>query len=196
MTWIWRWWCTVLLVVGILLTPGPAVAGSVDWNALFAGNVAVTAVKRLDGISGLQASLAVSASRERIWAVLIDYANFLKIFPGIHNMRVLAQDQQGARLEYWVKAVLSKYHYVLYRHYDEPGRRLTWTRVAGDLKRVEGSWEIRETPRPDAQMLVYELYVDIGGIMPAALVRVEAMRRTRAMGERLRSWIEGRPMPE
>jgi hypothetical protein len=73
---------------------------------------------------------------------------------------------------------------------------LTWTRVAGDLKRVEGSWEIRETPRPDAQMLVYELYVDIGGIMPAALVRVEAMRRTREMGERLRSWIEGHPMSE
>jgi len=85
---------------------------------------------------------------------------------------------------------------VLYRHYDEPGRRLTWTRVAGDLKRLEGSWEIRETPRPDVQMLVYELYVDIGGIMPGALVRAEAMRRTREMSERLRSWIEGRPMSE
>src|SRR5262249_43520086 len=57
-------------------------------------------------------------------------------------------------------------------------------------------WEIRETPRPDIQMLVYELYVDIGGIMPVALVRAEAMRRTREMGERLRSWIEGRPMSE
>jgi len=194
MTWTWRWWCTVLLMVGIRLTPGPAVAGSVDWNALFAGEVAVAAVKRPDGIPGLQASLAVSASRERIWAVLIDYANFLKIFPDIHNMRVLAQDQQGAKVEYWVNVVLSQYHYVLYRRYDEPGRRLTWTRIAGDLKRIEGSWEIRDTPRPDVQMLVYESYVDIGGIIPVAMVRAEAMRRAREMGERLRSWIEGHPM--
>ena len=194
MTWTWRWWCTVLLMVGILLTPGPAVAGSVDWNALFAGDVAVAAVKRPDGIAGLQALLAVSASRERIWAVLIDYANFLKIFPDIHNMRVLAQDQQGAKVEYWVNAVLLQYHYVLYRRYDEPGRRLTWTRISGDLKRLEGSWEIRDTPRPDVQMLVYESYVDIGGLIPMAIVRAEAIRKAREMGERLRNWIEGHPM--
>ena len=180
----------------MLLTPGTTVAGSVDWNALFAGDVAVEAVKHPDGISGLRASFAISASRERIWTVLLDYANFPKIFHGIHTMRVLAHDQQGARVEYWVNAILSKYHYVLYRRYDEPGRRLTWTRIAGDLKRMEGSWEIRDTPRADVQMLVYESYVDIGGIIPVALVRVEAMRRVREMGERLRSWIEGHPMPE
>ena len=196
MRWARSWWCTALLMIGILLATDPALAGRVDWDTLFAGEVEVEAVKQPDGLSGVRASFAVSASRERIWDVLLDYANFPKIFPDIHTLRVLTQDQQGARLEYWVKAVLSKYHYVLYRHYDEPGRRLTWTRVAGDLKRVEGSWEIRETPRPAVQMLVYELYVDIGGIMPAALVRAEAMRRTREMGERLRSWVEGRPMSE
>ena len=53
-------------------------------------------------------------------------------------MRVLTHDQQGAQVEYWVNAVVSKYHYVLYRHYDEPGRRLTWTRVAGDLSALRG----------------------------------------------------------
>lgn len=185
-----------LLWLGILLAAAPTVAGRVDWDTLFAGEVAVEAVKQPGGLSGVRASFTVAASREHIWDVLLDYANFPKIFPDIHTLRVLTQDQQGAKLEYWIKAVLSKYHYVLYRHYAEPGRRLTWTRVSGDLKRLEGSWEIRETPRPDVQMLVYELYVDIGGIMPAALVRAEAMRRTREMGERLRSWIEGRPMSE
>ena len=197
MRWTRSWWYIALLLLGILLATAPAaVAGRVDWDALFAGEVAVEAVKQPDGLSGIRASFTVAASREHIWDVLIDYVNFPKIFPDIHTLRVLMQDHQGAKLEYWVKTMLSKYHYVLHRQYDEPGRRLTWTRVSGDLKRMEGSWEIRETPRPDIQMLVYELYVDIGGIMPAALVRAEAMRRTRAMGERLRSWIEGRPMSE
>jgi hypothetical protein len=183
-------------MLGMLLTTDPLVASSVDWAALFAGDVVVKTVKRPDGVPGLQASFVVTAPREHIWAVLLDYANFPAIFPDIHSIRVLTHDQQGARVEYRVHAVVSKLHYVLYRHYVEPGRRLTWTRVAGDLKRLEGSWEICDTPRSGVQMLIYESYIDIGSIVPKALVRLEAMRKARQMGERLRNWIEGRPMPE
>jgi ribosome-associated toxin RatA of RatAB toxin-antitoxin module len=197
MRWTWGVRCTTLLMMlGILLVTASAVAGSVDWAALFAGDVVVDAVQHPDGIPGLRASFTVVAPRERIWTVLLDYAHFPKIFPDIHDMRVLTNDQQGARVEYWVHAFVSKYHYVLYRRYDEPGRRLTWTRVAGDLKRIEGSWEIHETPRSDVQMLVYESYIDIGGVVPKALVRAEAMRKARVMGERLRNWIEGHHMSD
>jgi hypothetical protein len=195
MRWTWSVGCRALLMLGMLLVVVPPVAGR-DWALLFAGDVVVEPVKHPDGIPGLRASFAVAAPRERIWAVLLDYANFPKMFPDIHDLRVLTQDPQGDQVEYWVNAVVSKYHYVLYRHYDEPGRRLTWTRVAGDLKRMEGSWEIHDTPRSDVQMLVYESYIDIGGVVPKALVRMEAMRKAREMGERLRSWIEGHPMSE
>jgi hypothetical protein len=184
------------MLAGMPLITTSAVAGSVDWTALFAGQVVLETVERPDGLPGLRASFVVGAPRERIWTVLLDYAHFPKIFPDIHAMRVLTHDQQGAQVEYWVKVLVSKYHYVLYRRYDEPGRRLTWTRVAGDLKRIEGSWEIYDTPRSDVQMLVYESYIDIGGVVPKVLVRAEAMRKARAMSERLRHWIEGHPMPD
>src|ERR1051326_1210807 len=111
-----------LLILGMFLVPAPALAGSVDWTALFAGDVLVEAVKRPDGIQGLRASFTIAAPRERIWATLVDYVNFTKIFPDIRDMRVLTQDQEGAQVEYWINAVISKYHYVLYRHYEEPGR--------------------------------------------------------------------------
>jgi ribosome-associated toxin RatA of RatAB toxin-antitoxin module len=186
----------MLLLVGMLLAPGPLVAGDVDWGALFAGEVVVETAKHPDGFSGIRAFVAVAASRQRIWAALTDYTNFRAIFPDIQKMQVLAQDQHGARVEYWVNALVTHYHYVLYRRYNEPGRRLTWTQVAGDLKRIEGGWEIRDTPRPEVHLLVYESFVDIGGMLPVALVRLEAMRKTRQMSERLRNWIEGRPMPD
>ena len=192
----WRQWCAVLLLVETLLASGPAVVGSVEWDTLLAGEVVVETVKHPEGFSGLRASFTVAATREHIWAVLVDYANFPKIFPDIQKMRVLTQDQDGAQVEYWISAILAHYHYVLYRRYEGPGRRLTWTRIGGDLKRIEGSWEIRDTPRPEAHLLVYESYVDIGGVIPTALVRLEATRKAREMGERLRHWIEGHPMPE
>jgi hypothetical protein len=81
-------------------------------------------------------------------------------------------------------------HYVLYRHYIEPGRRLTWTRVDGDLERIEGTWEIRDTPQPDVYLIVFESYVKTGWLLPTSWVQGEALERTRAMGERLRAWIE------
>lgn len=193
---LWRRWCAVLLMVGGLLTSGPAVVGSVDWDTLLAGEVVVKTVKHPDGFSGLRASFTVAAGRERIWAVLVDYANFPQFFPDIDKLRVLAQDQDGAQLEFWVNAIVAHYHCVLSRRYDAPGRRLTWTRIGGDFKRLEGSWEIRDTPRPGVSLLVYESYVDIGGMIPMALVRLEAMRKAREMGKRLQHWIEGRPMPE
>ena len=187
---------TLLMLLGMLPGTASAIAGSIDWTALFAGEVVLETVQRPDGLPGLRASFAVVAPRERIWTVLLDYAHFPKIFPDIYDMRVLTNDRQGAQVEYWVKVLVSTYHYVLYRRYEEPGRRLTWTRVAGDLKRIEGSWEIHDTPRSDAQMLVYESYIDIGGVVPKVLVRAEAMRKARAMSERLRHWIEGRPIPD
>ena len=196
MMWTWRRCCAVLLMLGAFLAAGPAVAGGVDWDRLLAGEVVVEAVQHPDGFPGLRASFTVAATRERIWAVLLDYANFPKLFPDIQKMRVLAQDQDGAQVEYWVNAVLTHYHYVLSRRYDEPGRRLTWTRLAGDLKRIEGSWEIRDTPWPDVHLLVYESYVDIGGIIPKALVRMEAMHKLREMGPRLRHWMEDQPRAE
>ena len=173
--------CTVLLMLlGMLLVTASAVAGSVDWTALFAGEVVLETVQRPDGLPGLRASFAVVAPRERIWTVLLDYAHFPKIFPDIHNVRVLMNDQQGAQVEYWIKVLVSTYRYVLYRRYDEPGRRLTWTRVAGDLKRIEGSWEIHDTPRSDVQMLVYESYLDIGGVILRSRAS-RGMRKAREM---------------
>jgi hypothetical protein len=180
----------------MLLVPVPIRAGEVDWNTLFTGEVVVKTAQHPDGFSGVRALFTVAAARQRIWAALTDYTNFRAIFPDIHKMHVLAQDQRGARVEYWVNAIVAHYHYVLYRRYDAPGQRLTWTQIAGDLKRIEGSWEIRDTPRPEVHLLVYESFVDIGGVIPVALVRLEAMRKTRQMSERLRNWIEGRPMPD
>jgi hypothetical protein len=140
---IWRQWGAALLMVGMLLAPGPTVTGGMDWGTLLAGEVVVKTVKHPDGFPGLRTLFTVAAPRERIWAALIDYDNFSEIFPDIHKMRVLTQDDQGAQVEYWVNAVLTHYRYVLYRRYDEPGRRLTWTQITGDPKRLEGHWEIR-----------------------------------------------------
>jgi hypothetical protein len=191
---VWAgFWCGLLTLLWTVLPPH-AEAAEIDakWQNLLAGEVITTPVRNVEGLPGVRAMFTVTASRQRIWSVLVDYRNFPQIFPALSKLHVLSQDAQGARVEYWADAAFLSLHYVLYRHYIEPGRRLTWSRVAGDLKRIEGFWEIRDTPRPDVHLLVYESYVQVGSLIPTTLVRQSALRKTQEMGERLRAWIEGR----
>jgi ribosome-associated toxin RatA of RatAB toxin-antitoxin module len=185
-----------ILLVSLLLAFSPARAAAdnkMDWEALLQGTVLVEAIENSAGLPGLRARFIVPASRERIWAVLLDYEHFPDIFAGIDKMQVLAHDASGATLEFWVDAVVKKYHYVVYRHYEKPGWRLTWRRLSGDLQRLEGSWEIRDTPERGVHLLVYESYVQVGGIIPMSLVRQSAMQKAREMGQRLRQWIARLP---
>jgi ribosome-associated toxin RatA of RatAB toxin-antitoxin module len=172
---------------------GEAAPGALDWGALLRGDVQIEAVESSDALPGLRASFAVRASAERIWAALLDYPSFPAIFAGVERLQVLEQDEHGARVEFWVDAVLTRYHYVLDRRYEQPGRRLTWRRSSGDLERIEGSWEIRESPQPGVQLLVYESYVKAGRLVPTSWIRWGATRKAREMALRLREWLERPP---
>jgi hypothetical protein len=181
----------IILILAILYS-ALADDANIDWSKIFDGDVIVEAVQNREGIPGVRALFVVSASRERIWGVLLDYDNFSEIFAGIDKIKVLEQDEHGAHVEFWIDAILKNYHYVLYRHYEKRGRRLTWKQISGDLKSIEGSWEIRDTSRSGIHLLVYESYVEVAGVIPTSLVRWTAMRKAHEMGERLRHWIENR----
>jgi uncharacterized membrane protein len=136
----------------------------------------------------------VRAHSDAIWAALVDYEHFTDIFQEMDKVNVLAEDPTGAKVEFWLSIFLTQYHYVLYRHYENPGQRLTWQRISGDLERIEGAWEIQETPQMDMQLVIYESYVDPGGWVPPVLVRWRSMGKARDMAKRLRTWIEGHPL--
>ncbi|MCG6873941.1 MAG: SRPBCC family protein [Betaproteobacteria bacterium] len=190
---------TVLALVAALTVPHCGAAESVSlsaagWAALLDKRaIEVTEVSSLDGVPGVRAIFAVVASRERVWSTLVDYENFPKIFKGIDRMDVLEQDAHHAVVELWVEGEIDKLHYVLERRYDRPGHHLSWRRLSGDLERIEGGWEIRDTPRAGTVLLAYESYVEIGWFVPTPLYMWIAKRRTAEMMTAFRQWIEASP---
>lgn len=168
-------------------------SSDINWDKLFSGDIIVNPVSDKKGIPGVRLFMTVKAARERIWGTLTDYENFSNIFEAIDKIKVHKQDDQGAHVEFWIDAVFTKYHYILYRHYEKPQERLRWKRVSGDLERIKGSWEIRDTPRPGTKLLIYESYVKVTTAIPEFLMRWEAIRRARAMGQRLREVLEAPP---
>ena len=177
-----------------LFLQGVAVASTdLDWERLLKGDIIVDSMSNGEGIPGVKLLMTVNASREQIWELLTDYENFSNTFKAVEKLKVLEQDSEGAYVEFWVDAVITKYHYILYRHYEKPQRRISWKRVSGDLKRIEGSWEIHDTPRPEAKLLIYNSYVKVESAIPKSWIRMGAMRQARAMGRHLRKTLEALP---
>ncbi len=161
-----------------------------DWQALNNEKVLVDSVRDVKGIPGVRAAFTVKASREKIWATLLDYENFPLVFEGIERMNVLSNESHGARIEFWVDAVLKNLHFILFRDYVESGHKLTWQRLSGDMKDIHGSWQILDTDDPNKKLLVYESYVDIGFTVATWLIRQGAKNKAKNMAHRLREWIE------
>ena len=193
--------CLIVSLLVAFCAAMEASSAELDWPTLLQGEVLVETIKHEEGFPGLRAFFVVPASRERIWAVLLDYQRFPGMFPDIDKVQVIEHDAQGATVAFWVDVMLRKYHYVVYRHYEKPGWRLTWRRLSGDLQRIEGSWEVRETPRPGVHLLVYESYVQVGGMMPTALIRWGALQKSARHGQtaapvdRTRGSGPGSPQP-
>jgi len=167
-----------------------AYSADYDWRALNRGDVIIDSVEDEQGVPGVRAVFTIRAQREEIWATLVDYDNFPHLFEGVDRIKVLESDESGARVEFWVDAILTDLHYVLHRDYEEPGHRLTWKRVSGDTEDIHGSWEILDTPDSESKLLIYESFVDIGSYVATLTIRLGAKKKARNMAYRLREWIE------
>lgn len=191
-TTVWKYFANLIPIFGIYFFAyiNPSYAEDYDWSTLTKGKVVVDSIKDSNGIPGVRATFIIKAKREIIWQTLVDYDNFKDIFEGIDEMKVLNNNSSGAKVEFWVDAVLKNLHYILDRKYEKPGYKITWKKISGDLKDIHGSWQIVDTEDSTAKLLVYESYVDIGFKVVTWMIQQGAMGKAEEMAYRLREWIE------
>ena len=154
------------------------------------GEAVIHDVTNASDVPGIRAWFVVSANRDAVWRTLVDYRNFTKVFPDLDRISVLSEDESGARVRAWVSVLGLTFDYTLDRRYERPGYRLSWQRRGGSFKHISGSWEILDTDEPDRLLVIYEFYVEIGVMVPTALVGNAARDRAEAMTQRFRRWVE------
>lgn len=178
------------LLIMFYTLSGLAAEPVIDWTSLQQGQILTEKIRSPDGLPGLRAQFLVTAPRARIWAALIDYNNFPRFFTGIEQLRVLRQGTDSSDIEITVDAILKRFRFTLRRDYVVPEHRLTWRRLSGDLDRLEGYWEIRDSPWPGQQRIIYVSFVKVSDIVPTRLIRLLAIRKARQMLGRFRDWVE------
>jgi carbon monoxide dehydrogenase subunit G len=166
------------LLPGFLLTPTVAIASD--------DIVVIENVTNAAGVKGLRGSFTLAASRERIWDLLTDYEHFRETFTGVRKLKVLSEDETGALVNFEIRVAFLTFEYTLQRHYDRPGELLTWWRTGGDFETITGSWQILPGPRDGTSRVIYESYVEVGFLIPTAIVRDRAARELKETVDRMR----------
>ncbi|MGE3678668.1 MAG: SRPBCC family protein [Burkholderiales bacterium] len=180
----------------LVLSGGPA-AGE-DYNdaqraRLRDGEILIEQVTNHEGIHGLRAAFLVRARPEAVWSLLTDYKRLPGVLGNVEELRVLDENAHGARVRLRVRAAWMRFDYVLQRDYEQPGRRLSYRRVEGDFRSISGEWVIRRGPDDEHQLVVCQSYVDIGALLPTALVRDHAAEDLRETARRMRQHLEKPP---
>jgi hypothetical protein len=142
------------------LAAGPACALDVPPRAedlLDRGRPWVEVTPDADGYSGqIRAAIDIPASKEAIWAKMLDCGAALRMVANLKSCRILDSDPQGrwdVREQVSRPAFLPSIRNIYRSDYDRPNG-IRFQRTGGDMRSFEGSWRL-ET-RPDGVRVTYQ----------------------------------------
>lgn len=121
------------------------------------------------GKIGGESSAEIGASIEAVYAIAADAEGAPRWQPEIEVAECLEHDGAGNQLRVRIETEtpIKRLTSVLVYSYESP-TRISWTQEEGDLKSVEGSWELRDLG-DDRTEATYKLEVDPGRILGMAL---------------------------
>jgi carbon monoxide dehydrogenase subunit G len=131
------------------------------------------------GHLGGESSAEIEAPIEEVWQVIEDVASAPEWQHGLEKMEPLDHDQEG-RIVVADSTSDAKVRHVTTRvrfTYDPP-RRLSWTQEKGDLKSLDGAWELEDLG--GRTRATYRMDVDPGRVL-GMLIRGPVEDRLRDM---------------
>lgn len=110
-------------------------------------------------------SIEVDAPIAACWALAVDVASAPQWQDGLEDMEVLDRDAQGrpSRCETTSDAKVKKIKTIVRFSYSEP-TRVSWTQEKGDLKTLDGAWELEDLGE-DRTRVTYTLDGDPGRVL-------------------------------
>lgn len=166
-----------VVLVAIALAVFPASAGFAPGDAarLEAGEAVVRVTQAKSPADGaVFAAIDIPAPPAAVWAVLTDCASAPSFLPNLQSCRVLEQAAGGlsdVREHKIAWSTLLPDLRSVFRSDYNVNSRIAFSRVEGDLKFLEGEWQLTPQSGGKATRLVYNTRVGFHALVPAFLIR-------------------------
>ena len=108
-------------------------------------------------------------SCEDFYKVIVDYASYPEFVDGVSDIEVLEQDENGARVKYYLK-MIKEFSYVLKMKHNAPAG-ISWTLESGDIFKVnEGYWNLEDLGNGKTKV-TYGLGLDFKMFAPKPILK-------------------------
>ena len=162
------------------------------------GKIIVEIKKARDPVHGKSVDIAammyISATADEIWPVLTDCARAPSITPGLIKCEILEKADDGtwdvrrhtSKIGFGLPRIISEFRSELNAPYSQ-----TFTRTGGDLKALDGQWNITPVPNTALTLVAYQARISSKSIVPDYLLRQSFKKRIPIVMEALRIEILG-----
>lgn len=118
----------------------------------------------------IEATFWINSTPKQIFEVLTDHEKIPEFMPFIVDCKVL--DHKGNIFDVYFKAQQMGFNveYVLRRIY-EKYRKISWSKLKGDMKTIEGYWLFTPDPSGKGTISTYFVFVEPGMLVPQEISR-------------------------
>lgn len=152
--------------------------------------------KAHDPINGksvdISAKMLVTATASEIWPILTDCARAPSITPGLIKCETLDIASDGtwdirrhtSKIGFGLPHIISEFR----SEFDAPHKQ-SFTRSGGDLKALDGQWDITPQPNTGQTLIAYQARISSKSILPDYLLRRSFKKRIPIVMQALRNEI-------
>jgi len=115
---------------------------------------------------GVKATGIIRSKPEAVWRTLTDYPAFPEYMPNVLESKIQRQEGNVSWVTIKFSVTVKNVNYMLKIVHERNVKpwKITWTRVEGDLKSIDGHYVLHETP--EGTRLEYVEMVDSGSFVP------------------------------
>jgi hypothetical protein len=187
-----------LFLVAFIFAAGNVGAANLAAEASAGGDIEVSvSLDQAEQSGSASATVRIHARRETVWLLITSCPESVRMVPGLEICDVLetAPDQSWQRIRHVMNYswYVPKLTYVIRATYDPPSK-VSIERIAGDLRTLRGSWELKS----DGDYTIAHYTVDLapGFWVPHWIVRSALRKDLPKMLRALRSRAEAAPNPK
>ncbi|MCE3236705.1 MAG: cyclase/dehydrase [Vampirovibrio sp.] len=144
-----------------------AVSGA-EWDGLSKGQVLVSQnLAPANTMPSVEAKILIAKPPEKVWKVVADPEKLMREEHKVKKVKILSRTATKQNVEFSVLMTrfLPPFNYVLLQELSPPSL-LTFKRISGSFKDIQGSWKLLPVDNGNKTILTYTLKIDPGPFLP------------------------------